>query len=282
MLPESKLFNFIDSKNGFAVSFLEGQRLIHDLAMIHDVKGQSFAFFRDATLTAMQLVNYLKPKESMGFFIDSDIPYFRLKYEIHYTGQMRTLLLPEELNEFPKIFNGKVRVSKMFPHSPQPYTSILEVKGKSLKDVVNDLLRDSYQLNSEVVLSEHSDQSYMISKLPEINVDKEQVVESISLKDYHAKIKRNLEFLFNEGTSDESNIIKKVSDTGFDFLAVKEVKFKCNCSRGRMVTGVLNLAHSSSVDDIFQSDKSIETKCDYCKTTYLITKDEIEEGLKLT
>ncbi len=282
MLEESKLFNFIDSKNGFAISFLEGQKLIHDLAMIHDVKGESFAFFRDATLTAMQLVNYLKPKESMGLFIDSDIPYFRLKYEIHYTGQMRTLLLPEELNEFPTIFNGKVRVSKMFPHSPQPYNSILEVKGKSLKDVVNDLLRESYQLNSEVILAEHSDQSYMISKLPDINVDKENVEESISLKEYHSKISRNLEFLFNEATTKKDNIIKKISDLGFQFLAVKDIQFKCNCSRDRMVSGVLNLAHSNGIDNLFESDTSLETKCDYCKTTYLITKDEIKEGLKIS
>ena len=33
------------------------------------------------------------------------------------------------------------------------------------------------------------------------------------------------------------------------------------------------------VQEVFQNDESLETKCDYCKTTYLITKDEIKTVL---
>ena len=50
MLPDSRLFSFMDSENSFTVHFLEGQKLIHDLAMIHEVKGSGFAYFRDTIL----------------------------------------------------------------------------------------------------------------------------------------------------------------------------------------------------------------------------------------
>ena len=40
MLSNSKVLSFIDNKEGFTVYFFEGQKLIHDLAIIHDLKGE--------------------------------------------------------------------------------------------------------------------------------------------------------------------------------------------------------------------------------------------------
>ena len=276
MLVESRLFNFIDSKNGFALSFLDGSKVINDLAIIHDVKNEGFLFFRDATLSSLQLLNYLKPGESMGFFVDSDNPYFRFKLELNSSGFMRTLLLPENFDELPKIFSGKVRIVKMFPNKATPYQSILEAKAKNFNDVVNDILKDSYQLKSIVTLSEESDQSYMLSKLPDINVDKEKVEDGISLDEYQKNIQDKLSELFKKATSEPEEITKTISDLGLSFLSSKDITFKCNCSRERMLGGILSLTGNHSIEEIFDGKDSLEAKCDYCKTTYLITKDEIK------
>ena len=216
----------------------------------------------------------------MGFFVDSDNPYFRFKLELNSDGLMRTLLLPEDFNELPKIFSGKVRIIKMFPNKAAPYQSILEAKAKNFEQVINDILKESYQLKSTVNLSSTSDQSYMLSKLPEINVNKEEIVSSTPLKKYHENIQDSLNNLFTKATSDKDEIVNSIESLGFSFLSTKEISFKCSCSRDRMLSGILSLTGSNSMEDIFDNKPSLEAKCDYCKTTYLITRDEIQALLK--
>ncbi|WP_034720230.1 Hsp33 family molecular chaperone HslO, partial [Bacteriovorax sp. DB6_IX] len=66
-----------------------------------------------------------------------------------------------------------------------------------------------------------------------------------------------------------------------EFIGSKEISFKCNCSRERMLTGVAGLTGSHTIDDIFDGKESLEAKCDYCKTNYLITRDEIINLIQL-
>jgi molecular chaperone Hsp33 len=40
MLATSRLYSFLDHKNGFNINFLEGQKLIHDLVLLHPMQGQ--------------------------------------------------------------------------------------------------------------------------------------------------------------------------------------------------------------------------------------------------
>jgi molecular chaperone Hsp33 len=275
MLPESRLFNFIDSKNGFTISFFEGQKVIHDLAIIHNLKNKGFHFFRNSILSSLPLINFLKPQENMGLFIDSDEPYFRLKLEMNSAGNMRTLLLPETFDELPETYSGQVRQSKMFPHSPNPYTSVMKVDNKSTNEVINMILKDSYQINSKVFLSDDSDQSVLFSRLPQKNVNKEEVIERKSLHDYWLELEPKISELFKKASTDYEEIQKTFEELGFEFIASKDIAFKCNCSRDRMVTGVAGLTGAHTLDDIFDGKESLEAKCDYCQTNYLITRDEI-------
>ena len=186
MLPESRLYSFIDQKEGFTLHFLEGQKLIKDLAVIHQIIGAGFNYFRDAILTFQPMIAFLKPGEGLGVYIDSDSPYFRLKIEMSDQGQMRTLLLPENFNEFPKKIDGRCRIVKLMPGENAPYTSIINLEDIDFHQVVNKILTESYQVKSEVYLSENSDQSLMLMKLPEINVNKVQTNYSKSIDQYWA------------------------------------------------------------------------------------------------
>ncbi|EQC44702.1 Hsp33 family molecular chaperone HslO [Bacteriovorax sp. Seq25_V] len=282
MLPQSRLYNFIDSENGFTISFLEGQKVIQELAMIHDVKGNGFSFFRDSVLSGLQLINYLKPGENFGFFIDSEEPYFRLKIEMNFDGYMRTLLLPANFEENPKTFSGNVRLVKLMPNSHTPYQSIIAVKNKSLKEIVNDVLKDSYQMNSKVIISDDSDQSVLISRLPDLNVNKKETTERISLEDYSNSIKDHLTNFLKDGETDYEKITTEFKKIKFELLTSKDIEFKCNCSRERMLTGVASVARGTTLNDLFDGKKSLEAKCDYCNTNYLITYEEIEEILKIS
>ena len=59
-LPESRLLTFIDSAREFALYFLEGQRLIHDLALLHGIHGLGFGYWRDAVLSIQPMIGLLE------------------------------------------------------------------------------------------------------------------------------------------------------------------------------------------------------------------------------
>ena len=277
MLPESRLYSFIDQKEGFTLHFLEGQKLINDLAIIHEVIGSGFQYFRDAILSFQPMISFLKPGEGLGVYIDSEKPYFRLKIEMSDQGQMRTLLLPENFGEFPKTIEGRCRIVKLLPNESQPYTSIVNLDQIDSHQVVNQILTESYQVKSEVFLSQNSDQSLMIMKLPEINVNKVQTNYAMNIEQYWKAIEAQTTALFDLGTVEQSDIQSHFEKSGLLFLGSKEIKFKCTCSRQRMFEGVRSIIWASGISSVFAPDEeSIETKCDYCKTSYLLARSEFE------
>ena len=163
-MQESRLFSFIDEKSAFTLHFLHGGKLIQDIVQVHNIGPMAYDFYRDAILTSMQMLNFMKATENMGFYIDSNEPYFRLKIEMNEKGTMRTLLLPEEFEDFPKTVTGTARVTKAFPNKT-PYSSVIQLNEHPAADIVNQALKDSYQMQAKVSVG-RADMSVMFSKLP--------------------------------------------------------------------------------------------------------------------
>ncbi len=273
MLATSRLYSFLDHKNGFNIHFLEGQKLIHDLVLLHPMKGSGFAYFRDTFLGLLPIVFFLKPGESLGLYIDSENPYFRLKIETNSAGHTRTLLLPEEFNFFPMKITGKVRVTKIFPNNAAPYTSVLELNDVETKEVVNRIFNESYQTNSEVIVSEMTDQSVMVTKLPPINTNS-VIDETVSRKEFIKKHTPFFRDVFESATDDIEKIVKTFEDKGFSYLGSRQIDFYCPCSKDRMVLNLRGL-YQGDLDELFAEKNTVEIKCDYCRKNYEITKAEV-------
>jgi molecular chaperone Hsp33 len=273
MLEASRLYSFLDHASGFNIHFLEGQKIIHDLVLLHPMKQSGFAYFRDTFLGLLPIIFFLKPGESLGIYIDSEDPYFRLKIETNSAGHTRTLLLPEEFNLFPMKITGKIRITKIFSNNKSPYTSMLELKGVDTREVINQVLCESYQTNSEVLVGDISDQSVMITKLPPLNVNS-TLEESVSRQDYIKKHKNFFHSVFEMATDDIEKIVKKFEDHGFTYLGSRQIGLFCPCSQERMVLNLRGL-YSNDIDELFHENDKIAIKCDYCKKDYQITKAEV-------
>lgn len=279
MLEKSRLTGFIDQKSGFTLHYFEGQSVIRDLAIIHDIKGEGFHFFRDAVLTFLPMISYLKSGESFGFYIDSEEPWFRFKLEANSQGYMRTLLFPESFNDFPKKINGNCRLSKILPGQREPYNSMVELKDLSIGEVSNLILKSSYQVNAKLHTSQTSDQSFLLLRLPSKQVDQTAPEDRPSLDEYFNETMKSLKHFLESGEINYEKICKHFKNTDMELLTSTEVSFKCACSRERMLQGIASLTRSEGVDGIFEDKDSIETKCDYCKTYYIITRQEIITSL---
>lgn len=280
MINESRLYNFISPCKTFSVKFLEGQKVIQDLAVIHDLRGEQFSIIRDAALSTLPLISFLKPKETLGTYIESSDKNFQFKIEKNSQGHFRTLLnVSSNLNHNSKI-SGICRLSKMQPNQSSPYTSITEFSNMDLEGIVNNIFRESYQVVSKIILCENSDYTILLSGLPKININQindEQFANEyekleIKFSEYKESISK-LEKSF-DSLSDEL-IIKTLEDTGLIYLSSTEVSFKCSCSRERMLAGVKSLLQTVSKEELFKGEKSLETRCDYCHTFYQILESEV-------
>jgi len=269
-----RLYSFLDDSRGFAVHFLDGQKIIHDLALIHPLSGAAFAYFRDAVLGFLPMICFLKPGESLGIYIDSEDPYFRLKIETNQAGHTRTLLLPEQFNQFPLKITGEARVTKQFPGGHAPYTSIVQFADTESKEVTNLIIRGSYQANAEVLVSEIADQSLIAIKLPPAQVNNVLNEAGPSVADF---IKRHRGFfhdIFEEHPDDVQQVVAAFEKGPFAYLSSRQVGLHCPCSH-EQTAHTLRMMYHDRTDELFEGDDAIETKCDYCKKTYWITRKEV-------
>ncbi len=279
MLNESRLFSFLDDNHGYSIHFLEGQKIIHDLAIIHGTPGQGFLFYRDIVLSVMQLTAFMKSMEGFGIYIDSETPHFRLKIEANESGRFRTLLLPTNFNESPQVLSGKVRVSKTFGKDSRPYTSILELKETDCSEIMNKVLKESYQIDGRIYLSPSSDQSVFIMKLPDLNQNKVTKEDRLNISEFWNSKKADIEKIWEKALNEEKSIIDEFTNLNMQYLSSKQIEFKCSCSRERMIDVLKGLANETP-DSLFPDQKnSLEIKCDYCQTFYEILKNEVFPGI---
>ncbi len=280
MLPTSRLLSFINHSTGFTLNFFEGSKLVEDLVLLHDKDVTGFGYLRDFVLMGEHLTSYLKHQESMGIFIDSETPYIRLKLEISAIGKTRTLLLPENIQDIPTSINGFCRLVKVNPFQNEPYTSFIRLENLPLKESITLALKKSYQVNSELLLSSVTDQSAMLTRLPDIQVDKHVRESRPSMEKEIVRVWPQLEKIYSLATTDQETVQNELQQLGYEYLSGQDIELSCSCEHERMVTGIASLAHSESLDNIYEKDTSIEVKCDYCKTTYHISRDEVEEFIR--
>ena len=275
--PESRLYTFVDRRREFALYFLEGQRLIHDLALIHPVRGAGFAYFRDAVLSVQPMIALLKPGEQLGFYIDSVEPFFRLKIETAQQGAVRSTLMPEAFGEFPEALRGLVRVLKLFPNNRPPYQSVIEVEGLPLRGIVNRVLRDSYQVHAAIEVSEPSDQSLMLLQLPPLAGD-DWEYSPRAVAERREGIAGAVQEIFARGLIEASEIDAAFGEMGFQSLGRRDVRFVCSCSRERMVHNI-RLACGEQYLELFDPhQEALDITCEYCKTHYRVTRDDLRQA----
>jgi molecular chaperone Hsp33 len=275
-LPESRLYTFIDEPREYALYFLEGQKLIQELALLHAIQGPGFAYFRDVVLSVQPMIALIKHGEQFGFYIDSRDPYFRLKLETGHHGDTRSVLIPETFREFPEAVEGIVRLQKIAPGRP-PYESILEADRLPLREIVNRVLRDSYQVRCAVLISQQSDQSAMLHQLPPIPGKEDYELSQEAVDGRRAETAGALSGFFAKALHHPDEIHEALAGLGWRLLAQRPVRLRCNCSRERMVRGLQTLTRADRDSLLRPGEESVETICEYCKSRYRISRRELED-----
>jgi len=276
MLKQSRLLTYISQDKKFALYFLEGQQLIHDLVLMHNLKAGGFSCFRSAVLSVQLMLGLLKHGEYFCFYVDSESPYFRLKIEMNTNGLMRGMLYSDEPHLAAENITGRVRLGKFLPHAEMPYQSTIELQGVGMDDIINRVLSQSYQVNSRIFVSEDSDQSFMLHQLPLSSSE-----EPTDLMSAFEETVFPLKAVMSKGLTDPKDIQAELQEIGFKYLAERPVRFACGCSKEQMIENVKKFVRTSG-ENLFSPDKEVlEVVCEYCKTAYPITEKDLGEHASL-
>lgn len=274
MLNHSKLYTFIDQDKKFAIYFLEGQRLIHDLVLKNPMQQGGFSYFRSAVLSVQLLLSLLKHGEYFCFYIDAEKPYFRIKIELNTQGLMRGMIYADALNPLPSAISGTVRLIKFQPNANMPYQSTIDLNEVGIDEIMNQVLERSYQVNSRILVSIDSDQSIMLHQLPLTSKEEQSDLD----KAFNQTIDP-LKAIMSRGLTDPESIRLAFSELGFEYLASQKVEFNCGCSKRQMIENLVKFIKTSD-ESIFSPGKDeIEVTCEYCKTAWRISKKEIRQAV---
>lgn len=271
MLHQSQLYTFIDKDRKFALYFLEGQKLIHDLVLAHNPKQAGFSYFRTIVLSVQLMLGLLKQRESFCVYIDSESPYFRLKIEMNAMGLMRAMMYSDLLDSTPENVTGQLRLLKFLPSSEMPYQSIVSLDGVDAGEIINEVLQRSYQVKSRISVSKDSDQSFMLHQLPLSAKETPADMDAV-----FAQYAGPLNDVMKQALMDEDAIAGAMEKIGFKFLASKPVEFRCGCSRQQMIENLKKVANTSDAPLFGPGQDVLETVCQYCGAAYQITQHDID------
>jgi len=269
MISPSCFFTFLNTKKQIIIHLLEGQKLIHDLALTHTLSENGLSYFRNCLLSIGPMVAFLKKQERFGLYVEAKKPFFKLNFEADYHGQFRTLLLPEHFDQSPSIIEGKARLIKFIPDK-RPITSHFNFENHNFTQLLNNILQKSFQINAQSIVGQKSDHSLLFSLLPEVpNKLKQDLLSSVN---------QGLTSLLNsiplESFSDLIKLKQHFTKNGFILLHEAPLIFSCPCSQQRMIRNLKNM-RNVSIPALFKKSKKLVIKCDYCKRVYQITQEDV-------
>ncbi len=84
--------------------------------------------------------------------------------------------------------------------------------------------------------------------------------------------------ILKEGKTPEDLVKAVMGDIEVEFTDRIEAKYKCNCSKERVMR-VLATLNKKDLSDLIAEGEDIEVNCDFCNTKYVFKTDELKEAL---
>ncbi len=215
------------------------------------------------------LINLMVAECRQDLSIRAIAKYDKKKFE-QFTNKLETGELTPEL-ELSSLLSGGTLVITIEQNKGQRYQGIVELKGNSISEILENHLLQSEQLRTKIVLSCNSSTStgLLLQELPQ------------QMKNHHNW--DELSLLANTLTSQElidlepENIVQRLfNEYNVRVFDAQEVVFKCSCSHEKVSNMLLSLDYQEAKEIIHQSE-FIEVNCEFCNKVYRFDELDITE-----
>ncbi|MBF0266119.1 MAG: Hsp33 family molecular chaperone HslO [Gammaproteobacteria bacterium] len=179
-----------------------------------------------------------------------------------------------EAGELPKLNELLVNSSFIITvqqSNGQRYQGIVEVKGNSIAEILENHLATSEQIRTKIQLShtENSCAGILLQELPNHHSDEETWNEISLLTETLSDDELN--------TLDTTTLVQRLfSEHSIRIFEAQGIQFRCTCSNDKVSKMLTSLGYQEAQSIIEQSD-FIEVACEFCNKTYKYDEIAIAE-----
>lgn len=273
----------MSADQGLLVMGLVDTDLVERARMLHDTYPTASAAFGRIISGALLLSSLLKEGQKLMVQVVGEGPLKEVVAEADWKGRVRGYVYKPHVHLGLK--EGKLDVGRAFGNG---YLNV--IKDLGLRDryqgsvplqtgeIATDLayyLRTSEQIPAAVSLGVHVDTDnavkasggFMIHALPDAT---DEVLEYLEER---LKGVRPVSSMILEGAGPKE-ILDEALGLPYDIIETKEVMYFCPCSKGRVLDALAALGRQD-IEEMVRKGETVEIQCQFCKTEYAATKDEL-------
>jgi len=287
---DDQVFSAISEDGSVKITACTARNLVNDLMIMHTMTAVPADAIGRTVVCALMMSNGMQAEQTCQITLNADGPLRGVVAMSDGLGNVRGYVgspmlgdvkLPEAVGQ------GMVQVVKNHPDWSNPYNGITSIRHGDIDRDIGAYLAESEQRSCALAAGTAvkgilctAAGGYLIEQLP--NATPETL----------AQVEKNLSKLVEKDGGDKlpTNLLLQgvtpleIAETILDGLGIVPLqqispKFQCKCSSQRLVRA-LRLIPRSEVDEILESEETIEARCDFCGTTYALGPEEIKKELE--
>lgn len=259
----------------------------------HKLDKYSMEIFGKFCTLASLMGSTLKGNDKLTIRTDTEGYIKNIIVNSDASGNIKAYLINNKEN-FESLGKGTMRIIKDMGLK-EPYIGILDIdyttiandisyyfyKSEQIPTVIafaNDFTDDSSETKPKILFSG----AYMIQLLPNAEEDfivkLEKKIQAIRTMGELIKggmtLERIVRLLYDDMETEDDSLVEE-----YQILEEKEIKYHCDCDEERFYKGLITLG-KKELKEIFETQESIETKCQFCNKKFKFKRENFLEIFK--
>eukprot|EP00934_Nitzschia_sp_Nitz4_P003997 Nitzschia sp. Nitz4//scaffold308_size21609//13123//14556//NITZ4_008603-RA/size21609-augustus-gene-0.42-mRNA-1//1//CDS//3329547155//3987//frame0 len=284
-----QVFSAMSSDGSVKVSACTTRNLMNDICLAHAMSPTSAEALGRASISALLMSNGMQDEQMVQLTFNVDGPIGGIVAIANGKGEVRGYAANPALDDMPlrkAVGKGALQVVKNHPSWKRPYNGITAVQYGDIDRDVGGYLAKSEQrtcvLSAATTFREilcTGAGGYLVERLPNANDETIEKIHQniVALMDKDGT-NQHPATLLHQGMSPLELSEQLLDGLGMTPLQQIEPKFHCPCTSDRLIRAI-RLLSPEEVNEILDTEKKIEAKCEFCGTVYRMTENEVREEL---
>ena len=248
----------------------------------HGLVGEPLRVLSQAVVCSLLLATRLKGRGLLTISLDTNGVFDYLRADAIGLGSVRAMIRPEthqQLSDWngvdPLLGDGRFTLSRQLEGTAQPYQSVVAVSAAPLRDIINNFVRDSEQVDA-IMFTDIGITDNQVSHAQGIYIERMPgAAASEAGRHFDELVAEPEQGLALHALRDDDDLVRELfASDAFRLLHRYDVGFHCPCSAERYAATLRSFG-PDQVKELVNGNGVIETECDFCRSRYAIPLDEV-------